>query len=111
MIEEILQTGRRIVKYLRNSKNFTLKCRSTNISLLFLKLLSVNVRIPTGSFIYILKRGRMHVTCPHKEHFLFLKGIMCGKKIPIVFRVYQKKLEGCKEIPQKGTVRSSIIVQ
>jgi len=31
---------------------------------------------------------------------LFLKRIMlCGKKIPIVFRVYKMKLVDCKEIP------------
>lgn len=43
---------------------------------------------------------------------LILKGIMmCGKKIPIVSRVYKTKLEDCKEVQQKETVRSSIIVQ
>jgi hypothetical protein len=46
---QILLTGRKTVTHLRNSKNFILKCRSTKISLLFLKLLSVNVRIHTGS--------------------------------------------------------------
>jgi len=43
---------------------------------------------------------------------LILKGIrLCGKKIPIVFRVYITKLEDCKEVLQKETVRSSITVQ
>jgi hypothetical protein len=55
---EILHTGRNIVIYLRNSKNFILKCRSTKISLLFLKLLSVNVRIPNGSS---KERSMLHV--------------------------------------------------
>jgi hypothetical protein len=42
---------------------------------------------------------------------LFLKRIMlCGKNIPVVFRVYKTKLEDCKEIPHKGA-RFSIIVQ
>jgi hypothetical protein len=47
--EEILHTGRMIVIHLRSSKYFILKRRSTKISLLFLKLLSVDVRIHTGS--------------------------------------------------------------
>jgi hypothetical protein len=42
---------------------------------------------------------------------LILKGTLRGKKIPIVFRVYKTKLKDCKEISQKGAVRSSITTQ
>jgi predicted nucleic acid-binding Zn ribbon protein len=68
----------------------------------------VNVRIHTGSS---KERSMLHAQRTFSGALFFLKGMLCGKKIPIVFRVYKTKLEECREIPQKERVRSSIIVQ
>jgi hypothetical protein len=70
----------------------------------------VNFRIQIGSSKQ--KAFYMPTQRTFSGALLILKGIiMCGKKIPIVFRVYKTKLEDHKEVQQKETVRSSIIVQ
>jgi hypothetical protein len=83
---EILHTRRRIVIHLRNSKNFILNCRSTKISLLFLKLLSVAVRIHTGSS---KERSMLHA---HTKNIFWSTTLF--KRDNVVWQEYSNCVQG-----------------